>query len=281
MREFRKYKVAVIQLNSQDNEEMNLQKIQSGIEEASKKGARLAVLPETVNYIGENMKEHKEKIPGVLTEFFAGLALKHRMYIHCGSIMEENDMNRPYNTSLLFCPDGDIIGKYRKLHLFDIDMADGPSVHESHQFTGGDEIAVLHSAIGTLGFAVCYDIRFPEMFRLMSSHGANIFLICANFTKQTGQAHWEALLRARAIENTCYVIACGQTGEKEAYTAYGNSMIIDPWGDVIARADEKEQVLMGEIDQDLVDSVRIQMPSLKNSRTDVYEIAGKPVKVYR
>lgn len=280
MREFRKYIAGVVQLDSQDNEEENLQKIRTGVEEASAKGARLVVLPETVHYIGKNMKGHAVKIPGPLTDFFAELAVKHRIYLHCGSITEENSTGKPYNTSLLICPDGDIIGKYRKLHLFDIDMEEGPSVHESHQLRGGNEVVAVHTAIGTIGFAVCYDIRFPEMFKLMSQNGANIFLICANFTKQTGQAHWEALLRARAIENTCYVIACGQTGEKEKYTAYGNSMMIDPWGSIIARADEKEQVILSEIDQDLIDEVRKQMPSLKNNRQDVYEVMGKSVKIY-
>lgn len=153
-------------------------------------------------------------------------------------------------------------------------LPDGSSVRESDRKEPGKEIVTVQTELGHLGFAICYDMRFPELFRLMALQGAQIIFLPANFTMPTGKDHWEPILRARAIENGCYIIAPDQTGVKEKFTAYGNSMVVDPWGTVIARASDKPGVILAEIDLDYLESVRQRNPSIHNRRTDLYEING-------
>ncbi|MBQ6852761.1 MAG: carbon-nitrogen hydrolase family protein, partial [Peptococcaceae bacterium] len=171
--------------------------------------------------------------------------------------------------------DGEIRAKYRKLHNFDMILSDSSNVRESDNKEPGSEIVTVQTELGTLGFAICYDLRFPEQFRLMRLAGAEIIFLPANFTMPTGKDHWEPLIRARAIENGVYIIAPNQIGEKEKFTAYGNSMIVDPWGAVIARASDKPGVILAEIDLEYLHAVRAKNPSVENRRTDLYRIDGK------
>ena len=209
--------------------------------------------------------------------------MKYGIYLHCGSLTEQTPDGIPRNTSLVFGPDGRLLGKYSKLHLFDVELTDGPSYRESDDVSGGGEIVLIETALCSLGLSICYDMRFPEMYRLMAEQGAELLINCANFTENTGKAHWEALLRARAIENTCYVAAVGQCGQKPKFRAWGHTMLIDPWGEITAKLQQEDEpgLAMGEVDPERLRAVRSQVPSLKNRRTDVYRLESENVRVFR
>lgn len=269
-----KFIAAAVQMDTQNDRMHNWRQMTQYIDEAVQKGARLIAFPEVVNILSE-LPEYAETIPGPTTELLAEKAKEYGVWIHGGSISEVNlEGTRTYNTSVLINPDGEIIGKYRKLHNFDMILPDGSSVRESDNKEAGGEIVTLETELGHLGFAICYDMRFPELFRLMRLQGAEIIFLPANFTMPTGKDHWEPILRARAIENGVYIIAPNQTGIKEKFTAYGNSMIVDPWGTVIARASDKPGIVLAEIDLDYLKTVREKNPSVENRRKDVYRING-------
>ena len=269
-----KFMVAVVQMDTQNDKQANWQQMAAFVDEAAAKGAQLVAFPEVVNILSED-PVYAEPIPGPTTELLMRKAKEHHIWIHGGSISEVNpDGPRTYNTTVLINPDGEIAARYSKLHNFDMTLPDGSSVRESDRKEPGKEIVTVQTELGHLGFAICYDMRFPELFRLMALQGAQIIFLSANFTMPTGKDHWEPILRARAIENGCYIIAPDQTGVKEKFTAYGNSMVVDPWGTVIARASDKPGVILAEIDLDYLESVRQRNPSIHNRRTDLYEING-------
>ncbi len=269
-----KFMVAVVQMDTQNDKQANWQQMAAFVDEAAAKGAQMVAFPEVVNILSED-PVYAEPIPGPTTELLMRKAKEHHIWIHGGSISEVNpDGPRTYNTTVLINPDGEIAARYSKLHNFDMTLPDGSSVRESDRKEPGKEIVTVQTELGHLGFAICYDMRFPELFRLMALQGAQIIFLPANFTMPTGKDHWEPILRARAIENGCYIIAPDQTGVKEKFTAYGNSMVVDPWGTVIARASDKPGVILAEIDLDYLESVRQRNPSIHNRRTDLYEING-------
>ena len=268
----RKYMVAVVQMDTQNDKEANWAQIADYIDEAAEKGAKLVAFPEVVNILSEE-PEFAEMIPGPTTELFMQKAKEHGIWVHGGSISEVNpEGERTYNTTVLINPQGEIAALYSKLQNFDMTLPDGSSVRESDKKEPGKEITTVQTELGHLGFAICYDMRFPELFRLMTLQGAEVIFLPANFTMPTGKDHWEPILRARAIENGCYIIAPNQTGVKEKFTAYGNSMVVDPWGAVIARASDKPGVILAEIDLDYLDAVRKRNPSVQNRRTDMYQL---------
>lgn len=268
----RKFIAAAVQMNTQQEKQQNLHRMAHYIDEATAKGAQLVAFPEVVNGLDER-QAFAEPIPGETTLFLMQKAKEHHIWIHGGSISEVNPIGeRTYNTSVLIHPDGKIVAKYRKLHNFDMILPDGNSVRESDNKEHGDAIVTLPTELGHFGFSICYDIRFPELFRIMRQRGAEIIFAPANFTLLTGKDHWETLLRARAIENGVYIIAPNQIGEKGKFTAYGNSMIVDPWGTVIARASDKPGVIVAEIDLDYLQQVRAKNPSIENCRSDLYRL---------
>lgn len=270
-----RYIAAVIQMDSGDNKADNLKMAASLIEEAAGRGARLAALPEQMNYSGLDGAGSAEEIPkGETFLFMAELARKYGMWLHCGSIYEKNRSDsRPYNTTMVITPKGELSVKYSKLHTFDVDIKDGPCVKESDRVCPGKEIVTVDTGeLGCLGLSICYDMRFGEMYRLMALKGTEIFIVPADFTLNTGKDHWEPLLRARAIENGCYVLAPGQCGIKPRFQAYGKSMIVDPWGNIIAKASDKPCVITAEIDFDYLRSVRRQILTLENRREDMYRL---------
>ena len=268
----RKYMVAAVQMDTQNEKSVNWQQMEAYIDEAAAKGARLVAFPEVVNILSEE-PEFAETVPGPTTDILVRKAKEHHIWIHGGSISEVNpDGPRTYNTTVLINPQGEIAARYSKLHNFDMTLPDGSSVRESERKEPGKTITTIETELGHLGFAICYDMRFPELFRLMTLQGAQIIFLPANFTMPTGKDHWEPILRARAIENGCYIIAPNQVGVKEKFVAYGNSMVIDPWGTVIARASDKPGLILAEIDLDYLDAVRRRNPSVQNRRTDVYNL---------
>jgi predicted amidohydrolase len=272
----RKYLVGVIQLDSQNDKGRNLERICACVDEAADRGARLVALPEVMNLIGTNVGEggEDESVPGYSTEILARKARQHGIFVHCGSLREAipGGDGRAYNTTVMLDDAGRIIATYRKLHAFDVTLPDGTVYNESARIKPGSEIVVVDTPLGRLGFTICYDIRFPELFRLLALAGAQVIFAPADFTMPTGKDHWDPILRARAIENGCYIVAPAQIGKKPKFAAFGSSMVVDPWGTVVARAKEEPGVTIAEIDLDFLDRIRSQIPSLGNRRSDVYDL---------
>lgn len=265
-----KFKVALVQLDSKENVKENLDSITALVNEASQ-NADLVILPEHSDGISKNDNDFAHNVPGEISDFFSKLARENSVYLHCGSVAEKEIEGKPYNTSILFNRSGEIVAKYSKLHLFDVDLPDGTGCRESSTATAGNEIVVADTELCKLGLSICYDIRFPELYRSMALMGADVMVVGANFTKPTGMAHWEPILRARAIENGCYVLAVNQCGEKALFEAYGHTMIINPWGEIEGELEDKVGILYGEIDLDKVRETRLKIPSLQNRRKDIYK----------
>lgn len=277
----RKYRIAMVQMDTQNDKGENLRQACAWIDEAASQGVKLVCFPEVMNLIGRNVGEGggKESVPGYTTELLCKKAEEHGIYIHGGSITEEiPGERRSRNTSVLISPEGEILAEYRKLHMFDITLADGTPFNESDRVEPGTEIVTVETELGTFGMSICYDVRFPELYRLMALRGAQVIFVPSSFTMPTGKDHWEPLLRARAIENGCYIVAPGQIGTKPAYTAYGNSLVADPWGTVIARSKDAPGLTYAEIDLDYLDQIRRQIPSLQNRRADRYEVTELAAK---
>ena len=274
----RQLRVAAVQLNSRDDKSANIAAAEAGITRAAELGAHLVVLPELWTYLGpaEANRRNAEPIPGPVSELLAALARRYGLVLHGGSMLElppgsQGDAH-PYNTSLLFGPDGRLLTTYRKLHLFDAapDETAAP-YQESATVSAGNAIVTAEIEGLKLGLATCYDLRFPELFRALALRGAEILLLPSAFTLETGRDHWEPLIRARAIENACYLIAAGQVGEyPPRRMAYGRSMIVDPWGIILVQAPDHPTVVVAEIDLDRVTEVRRRIPALANRRSDVY-----------
>ena len=275
-----KFRIGLVQMDSRADRRANLEEARRLAGEAAAKGSDLIMFPETVERIGPDMAGSACDPDGATVRSFQELARGYGVYMFKGSITERQPCGRTANTSILFSPEGKVIARYRKLHMFDVDIARGPAYRESDEIQPGDGIVVARTRLADLGFAICYDLRFGEMFRLMVKAGAQVILLAADFTMETGRAHWEPLLRARAIENGCYVAACGQTGQKHAFQAHGHSMVVDPWGRVIARAGEEPAVITADIDLAYGEHVQDQIPALKNTREDIYDLACTSMKIY-
>ncbi|MGN6031494.1 MAG: carbon-nitrogen hydrolase family protein, partial [Thermomicrobiales bacterium] len=213
-----------------------------------------------------------EPVPGPLTDRLAAKARQHGIYLHAGSILERAEGEpRLFNTSVVLDPAGDLIATYRKIHLFDVDLDADTSYRESDSIAPGGEIVTFDLDGTTVGLAICYDLRFPELFRILALQGAEMILLPAAFTMTTGKDHWETLIRARAIENGVYMVAVGQVGEHPpGRWCYGRSLIADPWGLVISQAPDRVGVTLAEVDLGEVARVRRQIPSLANRRADRY-----------
>ncbi len=260
---------AAIQLNSKDQVEDNLKSITELVDAAAGDGAQLVVLPEYANYLSDDNKvEHAEALDGATISAYQELASKHQIYLHCGSFLEKSDIpEKCYNTSVFLGPDGTIIATYRKIHLFDICIAGQPTFMESKYILPGKSSVVAETSLAKVGMTICYDLRFPHLFQKLTDKGANIITTPAAFTLYTGKDHWEPLLRARAIENEVFVIAPGQWGlHPNSKACYGSSMIIDPWGTVLARASEGVGYITAPIDLTRQVNVRNQIPCLANRR---------------
>lgn len=251
------------------DKQKNLLRAQEFIRQAAKKGAKLFALPEVFLWRGPKRESSKaaEPIPGPSSLTLCRLAKELGVYIIAGSMIEVANATHSYNTSIVINAHGKIIAKYRKIHLFDVDIPGGIQIKESDTKKPGNEIVTCKTPLGTIGLSICYDLRFPELYRQLSQAGAQILAVPAAFTSPTGKAHWEPLLRARAIENQCYIIAPNQVGRNVyGFNDYGHSMIIDPWGNILAKATKDEGLVTAEIDLSYLLQVRQELPSLAHKR---------------
>lgn len=271
-------KIALCQMNVVDNKEENLKKASLMIAESVKENVDFIVLPEMFNcpYSNDKFIEYgeEEKTSETLS-IISKLANENKVYILAGSIPEkEND--KLYNTSYLFDKNGDIIAKHRKMHLFDIDVKGKITFKESDVLTAGDNFTIANTEFGKIGIGICYDIRFPELARIMAQKGALILFYPGAFNMTTGPAHWELLFKSRALDNQVYCVGVAPAlNEDASYHSFGHSIITNPWGDIISEASEKETLIISEIDLSEIKKIREELPLLKNKRGDLYEVIEK------
>lgn len=268
------FDVAVLQMNSGEDKSANIETALRLIDRAAATGARLVVLPEIWTYLGneEGNRANAEPIPGPVTEALAAKARQHGIYVHGGSILEQRAGEpKLFNTTVVFDPRGEIVARYSKMHMFDVVLDGVASYRESNTVQRGEEIVTFDLDGTTVGLAICYDLRFPELFRILRLRGAEVIVLPAAFTMTTGKDHWEVLIRARAIENQVYMVSCGQYGaDSSGKWSYGRSLIADPWGTVIATAPDRECVLRATVDREYLQKVRRQVPSVENRQADLY-----------
>lgn len=267
-------RVAAVQMNSRDDKAVNLQTALELIDRAAGTGARLVALPEVWTYLGpqEGNRDNAETIPGPTIDLLAERARRHGIYLHCGSILEvRSGEPKVFNTAAVLNPAGELVATYSKIHMFDVVLDGVATYEESATVKPGDEIVTVDVDGVTVGLAICYDLRFPELFRILALRGAEVIVLPAAFTMTTGKDHWEVLIRARAIENGVFMIAPGQVGQ-DGYGkwCYGRSLIVDPWGTVLATAPDAETVISATLDRSLLGKVRRQVPSLANRMPDRY-----------
>ena len=263
---------AAIQMTTSADKAANLAKAERLIRLAAARGAQFVGLPEVFNWRGKRSEEPAaaESLEGETLTLMAQLARELRINLLAGSITEyaPGEAKR-YNTSVLFGPDGARLAVYRKIHLFDVDLPGRVTIKESDVKLGGRELVTATTGLGTVGLSICYDLRFPELYRRLASAGARILAIPSAFTFTTGEAHWEVLIRSRAIENQSFVIAPAQFGPNvHGFSDYGNSMIVDPWGRVLARAPDQEGVIIAPLDMEYLERVRRELPALAHARIE-------------
>ena len=266
-------RAAAVQLNSTDQYDRNLEVAERLVRGAAADGAELVVLPEKWTVLGspEAIRGSAEPLDGPALSVAAGWARELGVFLVAGSVPEVvPDQEKLANTSVMFGPDGERRAIYRKIHMFDVDVAD-VSYRESEIEQAGDEIA-LGDANGTqVGLTICYDLRFPELYRLLALRGARVITVPSAFTERTGRDHWEVLVRARAIEDQLFMVAAGQIGfAPPHYRSYGRSMIVDPWGVVLAQAGDTECFVSADLDFASQDEVQNRLPALRHRRPDAY-----------
>ncbi|XP_029668761.1 nitrilase and fragile histidine triad fusion protein NitFhit [Formica exsecta] len=268
--------VAVCQMRSIADKMKNLEIVTELAAEAKRRSAVIAFFPEACDYLADNKKDivaMAEPLTGQTVASYKEIAVKNDIWLSLGGIHEASDTEKIYNTHILINNVGELVAAYRKIHLFDMDNKDtGVRLMESDYVLKGTQIVPpVFTPIGKLALSICYDMRFPELSLTLRNMGAQILTYPSAFTYQTGAAHWEVMLRARAIENQCYVIAAAQTGaHNKKRVSWGHAMIVDPWGAVITQCAEKTSIAVAEIDLTLLEKIRQNMPCEKHRRTDLY-----------
>jgi predicted amidohydrolase len=261
-------RVAACQVNSRGDRAANLAAAEELLNRAAAAGADVAVLPEYVDYLGPaELAPQPETVTGEFAVAVAGMARRLSMWVVAGSFHEVGpDATHTYNTTLVFDRTGALVTSYRKIHLFDIEIPDRVTFRESRTVAPGTELSTVDVEGVTFGLSICYDLRFPELYRALAVVGARVLLVPAAFTTHTGRDHWEVLLRARAIENQCYVVAAGQSGDHEGGSCFGHSMVVDPWGTVVAQAVDGPGLVVADLDLARLERIRAELPSLANRR---------------
>lgn len=262
--------VAAIQMNSRVKKARNLERAETLVRQAAEAGATLVVLPELFNCLGPfpEVLANAESIPGETSERMSHLARELGIYLCAGSLCERAAEGRGFNASLFFGPQGEALAKYRKMHLFDIRMKGQVEITESSAMVAGDEIVTCEMQDFRVGFATCYDLRFPELFRVLTDRGVHLICFPSAFTRVTGAAHWHTLVRARAIENQVFVVAANQTGQHTPkLESFGHSLVVDPWGRILADAGQTvDSMAIAEIDLQELVNIRESLPVLEHRK---------------
>ena len=261
-------KIACVQMTSACDPADNLPVIAARVKQAVAQGARLVALPETCSFMEKNNKAMRARLErqsdSAVLAALQALAQENSVFLLVGSlILADENSDKAVNRSLLIAPNGAVQAQYDKIHMFDVVLDDGESHRESASYQAGDKLVVTKAYGLSLGLSICYDVRFPALYRRLAEAGAQVIFVPSAFTKQTGKAHWHILLRARAIETGCFIVAPAQIGAHEnGRETYGHSLIIDPWGRVLAEASVDDEVIIAEMDMALVDRARRQIPAL-------------------
>lgn len=263
-------RAAVIQMNSQNDPGHNLQAAEVLLASAARQNATYALLPENFAFLGSEQEKLAKgrEIHTAAMEFLQAAAKRFNMTITGGGLPVESPGGKFYNSAITVNPAGEVIHRYDKLHLFDAKPGDNVSYQESRSTeSGSPELSLFEQGELSVGMTICYDVRFPALYRLYARKGAQVLCIPAAFTRLTGAAHWHALLRSRAIENTCYVLAAAQCGSHfGGRETYGHSMIIDPWGEVVAELEDRPGFLVADLDIGRINDVRARLPSLTHDK---------------
>lgn len=268
-------KVAQLQTHVYEEKKKNIEELEKYLKVIQKENVDLVTLGEMFNcpYATRNFPVYAEKEGGETWKTLSNLAAKYQIYLSAGSVPEVDEEGKVYNTAYVFDRNGKQIAKHRKMHLFDINVEGGQSFKESDTLSAGDTCTVFDTEFGKMGLCICFDFRFPELSRLMVQKGAKIILVPAAFNMTTGPAHWELMFRSRALDNQCYVIGTsGARDDSFEYVAWGHTLLVSPWGNIIQELDEKEGYMINDIDLEYIDKVRRELPFLTARRTDVYEL---------
>lgn len=270
-----KIKIATIQMSTVADKMENVRTVKAYLEKIKDENPDFVILPEMFccPYQTENFPIYAEKEGGPVWQQLSGYAKQYGIYLIGGSMPEKDAEGNVYNTSYIFDREGKQIGKHRKVHLFDIDIKGGQTFKESDTLTAGDSDTVFDTEFGKIGVMLCFDIRFPELSRMMVNDGAKVIFVPAAFNMTTGPAHWELSFRTRALDNQIYMVGCAPARDVSAgYISWGHSIVTDPWGRVIDMLDEKKGILLAELDMDYEEQVREELPLLKSRRKDMYKL---------
>lgn len=270
-----KIKIAAIQMSTVADKMENVRTVKAYLEKIKDENPDFVILPEMFccPYQTENFPIYAEKEGGPVWQQLSGYAKQYGIYLIGGSMPEKDAEGNVYNTSYIFDREGKQIGKHRKVHLFDIDVKGGQTFKESDTLTAGDSDTVFDTEFGKIGVMLCFDIRFPELSRMMVNDGARIVFVPAAFNMTTGPAHWELSFRTRALDNQIYMVGCAPARDVSAgYISWGHSIVTDPWGRVTDMLDEKKGILLAELDMDYEEQVREELPLLKSRRKDMYKL---------
>ena len=270
-----KIKIAAIQMSTVADKMENVRTVKAYLEKIKDENPDFVILPEMFccPYQTENFPIYAEKEGGPVWQQLSGYAKQYGIYLIGGSMPEKDAEGNVYNTSYIFDREGKQIGKHRKVHLFDIDVKGGQTFKESDTLTAGDSDTVFDTEFGRMGVMLCFDIRFPELSRMMVNDGAKVIFVPAAFNMTTGPAHWELSFRTRALDNQIYMVGCAPARDVSAgYISWGHSIVTDPWGRVTGMLDENEGILLAELDMDYEEQVREELPLLKSRRKDMYRL---------
>ena len=271
-----KIKIAAIQMSTVADKMENVRTVKTYLEKIKDENPDFVILPEMFccPYQTENFPIYAEKEGGPVWQQLSGYAKQYGIYLIGGSMPEKDAEGNVYNTSYIFDREGKQIGKHRKVHLFDIDVKGGQTFKESDTLTAGDSDTVFDTEFGKIGVMLCFDIRFPELSRMMVNDGAKVIFVPAAFNMTTGPAHWELSFRTRALDNQIYMVGCAPARDVSAgYISWGHSIVTDPWVRVTGMLDENEGILLAELDMDYEEQVREELPLLKSRRKDIYQLS--------
>ena len=271
-----KIKIAAIQMSTVADKMENVRTVKTYLEKIKDENPDFVILPEMFccPYQTENFPIYAEKEGGPVWQQLSGYAKQYGVYLIGGSMPEKDAEGNVYNTCYVFDREGKQIGKHRKVHLFDIDVKGGQTFKESDTLTAGDSDTVFDTEFGKIGVMLCFDIRFPELSRMMVNDGVKVIFVPAAFNMTTGPAHWELSFRTRALDNQIYMVGCAPARDVSAgYISWGHSIVTDPWGRVTGMLDENEGILLAELDMDYEEQVREELPLLKSRRKDIYQLS--------